>query len=72
MVAAVTGAALAVAAAPGRAPEQDPAGRTAGAPDAAVTLLVGRALDEGTTASPHGARWRGSGTVCAPAGDSSG
>lgn len=47
MVAAVTGAALAVAAAPGRAPEQDPAGRTAGAPDAAVTLLVGRALDEG-------------------------
>ncbi|MFI6144727.1 Ig-like domain-containing protein [Streptomyces sp. NPDC051109] len=47
MVAAVTGAALVVAAAPGRAPEQDAAGRPAGAPDAAVTLLVGRALDQG-------------------------
>ncbi|MER7463073.1 Ig-like domain-containing protein [Streptomyces sp. NPDC097981] len=47
MVAAVTGAALVVAAAPGWAPEQDDAGRPAGGPNASVTLLVGRALDQG-------------------------
>lgn len=47
MVAAVTGAVLVVAAAPDRAPEQDAKGSAAGGHDASVTLLVGRALDEG-------------------------
>ncbi|MFC9292866.1 Ig-like domain-containing protein [Streptomyces sp. NPDC057011] len=48
VVAAVTGAMLVVAAAPGRAHDADgAAGESAGARDAAVTLLVGRALDEG-------------------------
>ncbi|MFG2990224.1 Ig-like domain-containing protein [Streptomyces sp. NPDC048257] len=48
-MAAVTGAMLVVAAAPGRAPDADTAdGVPAGPPrEAAVTLLVGRVLDEG-------------------------
>ncbi|MET9887981.1 Ig-like domain-containing protein [Streptomyces sp. NPDC006430] len=46
-MAAVAGAALVVAAAPGRPPEPVGAGRAPNGPDAAVTLLVGRALDEG-------------------------
>ncbi|WP_234320923.1 L,D-transpeptidase [Streptomyces katrae] len=43
----MTGAVLVVVAAPDRAPEQDGKGSAAGGPDASVTLLVGRALDEG-------------------------
>lgn len=48
-VAAVTGAMLVVAAAPGRAPDADTTERTLGGPprEAAVTLLVGRVLEEG-------------------------
>ncbi|MFF3088300.1 Ig-like domain-containing protein [Streptomyces nojiriensis] len=48
-MAAVTGAMLVVAAAPGRAPDADPAEGTLAGPrrEAAVTLLVGRVLDEG-------------------------
>ncbi|WP_240805594.1 Ig-like domain-containing protein [Streptomyces sp. A1547] len=46
-MAAVTGAVLVVVAAPDRAPEQDGKGSADGGPDASVTLLVGRALDEG-------------------------
>ncbi|MEU9144646.1 Ig-like domain-containing protein [Streptomyces sp. NPDC048349] len=49
VVAAVTGAMLVAAAAPGRASDADAAGPAAGhgRKEAAVTLLVGRALDEG-------------------------
>ncbi|WP_405940994.1 Ig-like domain-containing protein [Streptomyces sp. NBC_00207] len=48
-MAAVTGAMLVVAAAPGRAPDADTTERTLGGPprEAAVTLLVGRVLEEG-------------------------
>ncbi|MCX4625746.1 Ig-like domain-containing protein [Streptomyces sp. NBC_01443] len=46
-MAAATGAVLVVAATPDRAPEQDAKGSAGGGPHASVTLLVGRALDEG-------------------------
>ncbi|UQX04388.1 Ig-like domain-containing protein [Streptomyces sp. RerS4] len=54
--AAVTGALLVVAAAPGRAPEADaaPGPSAAPLPEAAVTLLVGRAVEERGTA---GSAW---------------
>lgn len=53
VVAAVTGAMLVAAAAPGRASDADAAEHTAGsgAKEAAVTLLVGRAVDEGGPAA---------------------
>ncbi|MFI5828025.1 Ig-like domain-containing protein [Streptomyces sp. NPDC051578] len=47
MLAAVAGAALVVAAAPGRPAGSDAARLAAGGAEAAVTLLVGRALDDG-------------------------
>ncbi|MFJ4775982.1 Ig-like domain-containing protein [Streptomyces sp. NPDC088762] len=56
VVAAVTGAMLVVAAAPGRAHDADAAQREPGGGprEAAVTLLVGRALDEGVHAAASG------------------
>ncbi|MFD9406465.1 Ig-like domain-containing protein [Streptomyces sp. NPDC059989] len=56
VVAAVTGAMLVVAAAPGRAHDTDAAQREPGGGprEAAVTLLVGRALDEGGRAGAAG------------------
>ncbi|MGW0753295.1 Ig-like domain-containing protein [Streptomyces sp. NPDC002587] len=56
VVAAVTGAVLVVAAGPGRAHDPDTAGSTAGSrpKEAALTLLVGRAVDEGARAGAGG------------------
>ncbi|MFF8266848.1 Ig-like domain-containing protein [Streptomyces sp. NPDC016562] len=63
-VAAVTGALLVVAAAPGRVPDADAIERAPGGPprEAAVTLLVGRMLDR--DAEGHG-RHEGAGGRCA-------